>query len=123
MHHSDSYAYHKGLQGEKEAEAYLCAQGMTCIAKRYHSPYGEIDLIMLDDEVLVFAEVKARSHRSLQDAQTTVTPAKQRKIIQTALCFLSEYPEYADRLMRFDIIALSDDCIQHVPDAFQGSAW
>lgn len=119
----DPFSYRKGLQGEKAAEDYLCAKGMSFISRRYHSPYGEIDLIMLDDEILVFVEVKARTRRSLQDTQATITLSKQRKIIQTARCFLNEYPEHAERLMRFDIVALADDCIQHLPNAFQGSLW
>ena len=77
----------KGLQGEQQAEKYLCTLGMTCVGRRYHSPYGEIDLIMLDqDNVLAFVEVKARWRGTLQSAHAAVTPSKQRKIIQTALC-------------------------------------
>ena len=116
-------AYVKGLQGEAAAEEYLCKAGMVCLERRYRSPYGEIDLIMLDGEVLAFVEVKARNLSTLYAAQMSVTATKQRRIIQTALCFLSEYPEHTGRLMRFDIIALSGDCIQHIPNAFQGTGW
>ena len=115
--------YTTGVLGEAAAEEYLCSAGMTCLTRRYHSPYGEIDLIMLDGETLIFVEVKARKTSTLSQAVFAVTPAKQRRIIQTALCFLSDYPEHAQRLMRFDIVALSADCIQHIPDAFQGSGW
>jgi len=116
-------AYLKGLQGEEAAEDYLCKAGMACLDRRYRSPYGEIDLIMLDGEVLAFVEVKARNMSTLYAAQMSVTPTKQRRIIQTALCFLSEHPEHTGRLMRFDIIGLSSDCIQHIPNAFQGAGW
>ncbi len=115
--------YSKGLQGEATAEAYLCKTGMICLERRYRSPYGEIDLIMLDGEALAFVEVKARNLSTLHAAQMSVTPAKQRRIIQTALCFLNEHPEHAQRLMRFDIVSLSGDCIQHLPNAFQGAGW
>ena len=115
--------YEKGVLGEAAAEEFLSQQGMRCIDRRYHSPYGEIDLILLDGEILIFAEVKARQRGTLQAAQSAVTPAKQKRIIQTALCYLNEHPEHANRLMRFDVLALAGDCISHLPDAFQGSGW
>ena len=115
--------YLKGLQGEATAENYLEKAGMICLERRYRAPYGEIDLIMQDKDVLVFVEVKSRSCKTLYDAQLSVNPAKQRRIIQTALCYLNEHPEYAHCLVRFDIICLSDECIQHIPNAFQGTGW
>lgn len=116
--------YAKGLLGEADAEEYLCHQGMRCIDRRYHSPYGEIDLIMLDkNDELAFVEVKSRANRTLMEAQLAVTPSKRRKIIQTALCYLSEHPEHQQRLMRFDIVGIAADCIMHLKDAFQGTGW
>lgn len=115
--------YAKGVLGEAAAEEYLRRQGMTCIGRRYHSPYGEIDLIMLDGDILAFVEVKTRIRGTLQSAQLAVTPSKQRKIIQTALCYLNEHPEHAQRMMRFDIVGIAGDCINHLPSAFQGSGW
>ena len=115
--------YVKGLLGESAAETFLQQQGMVCLERRYHSSYGEIDLIMLDGDTLAFVEVKSRKNNTLYAAQAAVTLSKQRKIIQTALCFLNEHPEYSHLLMRFDVVALADDCISHIPNAFQGSGW
>lgn len=116
--------YAKGIQGEAIAEQHLKAKGFQWIASRYRSPYGEIDLIMLDQNVLVFIEVKYRSRATLASAQLAVTPAKQRRIIQTALCYLNEHPEYAEHPMRFDIVSFSgDDTWEHLQNAFQGYGW
>lgn len=116
--------YAKGIQGEALAEKHLLAKGFLSIDRRYRSPYGEIDLIMLDQNTLVFIEVKYRSHSTLVSAELAVSSAKQRRIIQTALCYLNENPQHADRMMRFDIVSLSgDDCIRHLPNAFQGYGW
>lgn len=116
--------YEKGLAGEAMAERYLCSMGFQSIACRYRSPYGEIDLIMLDKDALVFIEVKSRSRNTLAAAEMAVSPAKQRRIIQTALCYLNEHPEHQNRVMRFDIVSLAgDDCIEHLPNAFQGCGW
>ena len=44
----------KGLAGERQALAYLRQHGMRPVCQRYRCPYGEIDLVMLDGESLVF---------------------------------------------------------------------
>lgn len=121
---SDSTSpYIKGLAGEKAAEDYLSHHGLRCIERRYRSPHGEIDLIVLDGETLAFVEVKSRQTGTLLSAQLAVTPAKQRRIIQTALCYLNEHPEHQSRMMRFDMVVISDDCIHHLKNAFYGSGW
>ena len=51
----------KGLVGERQALAYLQQLGMRPVCQRYRCPYGEIDLVMLDGECLVFVEVKLRA--------------------------------------------------------------
>ena len=115
--------YAKGIHGEAAAEAYLCQKGMICIERRYHSPYGEIDLIVLDRDTLAFVEVKSRQNNTITSAQMAVTPTKQRRIIQTALCYLNQHPEHQHRMMRFDIVSVSGDCIHHQKNAFHGSGW
>lgn len=119
-HHA---TYQKGLMGELAAEEYLCCKGMICLDRRFRSPWGEIDLIMLDEQTIAFVEVKARSQGTLYAAQMAITPAKQRRIIQTALFYLNKHPEHANRMIRFDIICLADECVHHIPNAFEGSGW
>lgn len=116
-------AYAKGVMGETAAQAYLEARGLETLVRRYRSPYGEIDLVLLEGEILVFAEVKTRERGSLASAQMAVTPAKQRRLIQTARCYLNEYPEHARRMMRFDVVTVAKDGVVHIPNAFQGSEW
>lgn len=124
MPESKRSIYEKGLAGEAMAERYLHGIGFHSIERRYRSPYGEIDLIMLDSNALVFIEVKSRPSGTLINAQTAVSTAKQRRIIQTALCYLNEHPEHQNRTMRFDIVSLAGDgCIEHLPNAFQGYGW
>lgn len=120
---ADLNAYTKGVMGETAAENHLIAKGFSPVARRYRSPYGEIDLIMLKDNLLTFIEVKTRERGNLLTAQSAVTTAKQRRLINTARCFLNEYPEYAERMIRFDVVSVAKDGIVHITDAFQGSEW
>lgn len=116
-------AYAKGVMGENAALAYLEQQGLVMLDRRYRSPYGEIDLIMLDGEVLVFVEVKAREKLGRSEAQYAITPAKQRRMMETVRYYLGDHWEHAQRMMRFDVVTVARDGILHLPNAFEGEAW
>lgn len=120
---ADASAYAKGVMGEIAACGYLEERGLLPIARRYRSPYGEADLVLLDGEVLVFAEVKARERGTSASACFSVTPAKQRRLVLTARCFLAEYPQHACRIVRFDVITVTHEGVRHIPNAFEGMEW
>ena len=116
-------AYAKGVMGEDAACRYLRDGGMEPLFRRFRSPFGEIDLVLLDRETLVFAEVKAREQMPAQDALLAVTPVKRQRLIETARCFVSAHPEHAHRVMRFDVVAVARDGVRHIPNAFEGAEW
>jgi putative endonuclease len=110
--------YQKGLAGESRAFAYLKKLGMQLVHKRYRSPVGEIDVIMRDGDTLVFVEVKLRYTGSTGDGLMAVTRKKQRRIVKTALYYLAEHDH--DGPVRFDVVEITGDSMQHIKDAFQG---
>lgn len=110
--------YAKGLAGESQAVLYLQKQGMQLVHKRYHASGGEIDAVMRDGDTLVFVEVKLRYTGSSGDGLMAVTAQKQRRIIKAALYYLAEHDH--DGSVRFDVIEITSDGIQHIKDAFQG---
>ncbi len=61
------------------AAAYLMAKGYRILAKRFRTPYGEIDIVARRRNLLAFIEVKARA--SLDEAAYAVTPRQQARII------------------------------------------
>lgn len=98
-----------GAQAEVRAEAYLVTQGLVKRAKNYRCKLGEIDLIMLQQDTLVFIEVRLRSHSQFANAAESVTIGKQRKIIKTAQYYLQQH-QLTDKVnCRFDVIAFSDN--------------
>lgn len=97
----------RGKFGEDITADYLCKNGFKIITRNYHSRYGEIDIIAKDSEFIAFVEVKARNEKALERPAAAVTAAKRRKIIQTALIFLSEF-EY-DLQPRFDVCEITID--------------
>lgn len=120
---TDPSAYAKGVMGEIAACAYLQERGLVPIARRYRSPYGEVDLVLLDGETLVFAEVKARQRGTSASASISVTPAKQRRLVFTARCFLAEFSQHAQRVVRFDVVTVTPEGVRHIPNAFEGMEW
>jgi putative endonuclease len=112
-----------GREGENRAAAALEAAGMTIIARNFRSPWGEIDLIALDGaaeagEPLVFIEVKAWSRWGLENLSYSLSPKKQRRIIETAKYFLSIYRQYYGRAIRFDVVFIGKEAVTHLASAF-----
>ena len=109
----------KGVVAEKQALSFLLEQGLTLVHQNYYCRFGEIDLIMLDQDTLVFIEVRYRESGDFGGALASINQSKQRKIIKTALHYLSQLAN--EPYCRFDAIALNDtDQIPlWVKDAFQ----
>ncbi|EKE00711.1 MAG: hypothetical protein ACD_21C00285G0005 [uncultured bacterium] len=110
-----------GKNAEDLACGYLQRQGLKLIVANYQCRCGEIDLIMQDGQTLVFVEVRYRKVHDYGDGVSTVTRAKQRKIIKTAISYLWENNIYDKVLCRFDVIAVSgraDREVQWIKDAF-----
>ncbi len=93
-----------GEWAEQQAKLYLQQQGFSCLASNFHSLYGEIDLIMLKQNLMLFIEVKARSANRLAQACEVISLSKQRKIVKTALIFLQHYSPNMEIDYRFDVI-------------------
>jgi len=110
-----------GKSGEDLAAEYLKSLGYKIIHRNYYSQYGEIDIIALDDDLLVFLEVKTRTS-NLSSALSSVSYAKQLKLSKTASFFLSQKHQYEDNFTRFDLIVVlkkpDSTKIQHFKDAF-----
>ncbi len=95
-----------GARFEDLALAYLRRQRLALVARNYSCRMGELDLIMMEGEILVFVEVRYRCDRKFGGAVASITRHKMRNIVATAHRFLSERPEYRNFASRFDIVAM-----------------
>jgi putative endonuclease len=113
-------AFQTGLSAEIRAAALLMAKGYRVLAKRFRTPYGEIDLVARRRNLVAFVEVKARA--TLDDAAFAVTPRQQARIINAAQAWLMAHPEYAQFDLRFDAILIAPRRLpRHVLAAFDAS--
>jgi putative endonuclease len=113
-----------GTQAELAALAFLKRNGMRCIRRNFHSRLGEIDLVMQDEDCLVFVEVRYRSSERFTRASVTVDRRKQRKIIRAAALFLTRDSRYSRGAVRFDVVAIHkgedhEDEVEWIRDAFR----
>ena len=111
----------KGLAGEEAAANHLEKKGMRIIERNFRSRTGEVDIVALDGETVVFAEVKAWSSYGMENLEQAIDAKKQRKIIETAKYFLAAHRKYRYMAIRFDVIFISQDGINHLASAFTES--
>ena len=113
-------AFRAGISAEARAAAYLMAKGYRILAKRFRSPYGEIDLVARKRNLVAFVEVKARA--SLDEAAYAVTPRQQARIIAAAQAWLMAHPEHAEFELRFDAVLIAPRRLpRHLLAAFDAS--
>lgn len=105
----------KGTQAEDQAAQYLLELGYTLITRRFKSRHGEIDLIALDGEALVFVEVKYREN-SVVSPEQAVTSLKSARFQATVSDYFSAtgQPELP---ARYDLIAIDSNGLRHYKDA------
>ena len=107
-----------GREGEEQAAQFLESRGLKVIRRNYRSKRGEIDLVALDGQTIVFVEVKAWSVFAFEDLEKSITVQKQRRIIETAKFFLSEHREYNRMAVRFDVVFIGPEEVRHLAEAF-----
>ncbi|VXD17675.1 YraN family protein [Marinoscillum sp. 108] len=107
----------KGKYGEDLAVSYLRKKGFEIVERNYRFRKGEIDLItLLNNEVLVFVEVKLRKGDTYGDPETFVSRKQERLIIQAAEDYIFAINWQKD--IRFDIISITGSKVEHIEDAF-----
>lgn len=101
-----------GDKHERLAERYLKRQGLSLVSRNYLARCGEIDLIMKQQDVLVFVEVRYRKNATFGGAVSSVTPSKLKKIKKTALYYLQQQNLNSNLTSyRIDLIAIEDKTV------------
>jgi putative endonuclease len=111
-----------GKWAEDMALAHLENKGLILIERNYRIPAGEIDLIMKDNELTVFIEVKYRKNNSFYDIRESIDKRKCDRIIKTGLYYQQSSGAGSDMMYRFDIVLITGNPdrpgIQWIKDAF-----
>ncbi|MGA7160121.1 MAG: YraN family protein [Bacteroidota bacterium] len=95
-----------GNSGERNAVSFLQHQGFVILERNYRSNHGEIDVVAMDGDNLVFVEVKFRHGTRFGSPEEAVTPAKQGLIRRTAEGYVQE-KNLSNIPCRFDVVAIT----------------
>jgi putative endonuclease len=110
-------AFRLGLSAESRAAMLLVAKGYRILARRWKTPFGEIDIVARRRRTLAFVEVKARARTD--EAVEAVTERSQRRIVAAAELWLSHQPVDPRRDIRFDVIVVTPGRMpEHLMNAF-----
>ena len=96
-----------GRAAEQQARSHLEQQGLRLLAQNWACRVGELDLVMLDGDTVVFVEVRYRRHAGWGGALESVDARKRSKVSAAAQFFLQQEPRWAKHPCRFDVIAMS----------------
>ncbi|KAA0139357.1 YraN family protein [Gimesia chilikensis] len=112
-----------GDRGERAAVRYLKQNRYQILARQYRTELGEIDIIALDQETVVFVEVKTRKSTAKGQPFESVTGQKQKQLTRLAGVFLKKHG-LLKHPARFDVISIlwqaeqKQPEIQHFQNAF-----
>jgi len=116
-----------GKEGEKIAEKHLREKGYKILTKNFRTNLGEIDIICLDRETIIFVEVKTNTSKDFGAPESRVDSRKQRQIIKGALSFLKQRGKLNSDC-RFDVVSIllmknAKPEIEHIENAFQADGY
>ncbi len=94
-----------GDRGERAAVKYLKRLGFRIVARQYSTAWGEIDIVAIDGQTIVFVEVKTRKSIVAGHPFEAVNREKQSKLTRMALAYLKRY-KLLEHSARFDVVSI-----------------
>jgi putative endonuclease len=95
----------RGRAGEDAALRVYERRGFALVARNWRCHLGELDLVIVRRDLLVFCEVKARSGPAFGGGYEAVTWSKRRKVRSLAEAFL-ERNAFEQARVRFDVASV-----------------
>ncbi len=96
----------KGRMGEQLAIEEMKRQGMRILSSNeFLGKSGELDVVAMDGEELVFVEVKTRTGYGMGAPEDAVGTAKQRQLKRLARSWIHKHGRY-NVSVRFDVVAI-----------------
>lgn len=108
----------QGALAEEQAANYLIQKGHHLLAQNFRAVGGELDLVTLHHNTLIFVEVKQRASQAFGGPIAAVTPRKQKRIVQAAMQFIKMHKEVKFDGIRFDVVCILPAEIEHIENAF-----
>jgi putative endonuclease len=97
-----------GKLGEKVARKFLKKRGYRIRETGFRCPHGEIDIVAQQKDYLVFVEVRTKSSLDFGTPEESITQAKKKKLIASALTYISTHQKLPSS-WRIDVVAIELD--------------
>lgn len=94
-----------GKWGERKAASYLQNHGYIILDQNVRTGYGEIDIVSIYGEMVVFIEVKTRESLVYGPPEVSVDERKSTKLIQSAMAYIQQHPNLENN-WRIDVISI-----------------
>ena len=94
-----------GVWGEELAVRFLGENGYKIITTNYRCAYGEVDIVVMDGEELVFVEVRTRRPGNFGTPEESLSPHKLRRLLATCQDYLQKSGQ-EDIQWRVDLISV-----------------
>lgn len=94
-----------GDWGEKQAVRFLVEKGYEIITTNYRCSYGEVDIVSMDGEELVFVEVRTRRPGNFGTPEESVSKHKLRRLMATCQVYL-QISGQENKQWRVDLISV-----------------
>lgn len=113
-----------GKYGEDLACNYLKSKNYKILDRNYRNRFGELDIICLHSNIIIFLEVKSRYTSKFGEGRYSVNSIKQKNIIKLSNYYIHQKNLY-NNFFRFDVIEIEFDIkkdiynINHITDAFR----
>lgn len=91
--------------GEEIASKYLIKKDYKIIEKNFRKGYGEIDIIAVKENILIFVEVKTRTTKLFGGAIESITYHKLQSLVKTAQFYKLSHPKLPEAL-RIDAVLI-----------------
>ncbi len=111
-----------GLRGEVAAAKLLERHGYEIVDRNWRCKAGEADIVAIDEDALVFVEVKTRVGIESGMPDEAITPRKRDRYERIAAWYLADH-DFSDMQVRFDtvsVLVIAEDraLVKHVVNAF-----
>ncbi|MCQ2591846.1 MAG: YraN family protein [Treponema sp.] len=111
----------RGNLGEDKACEYLKNNGFEIIERNWRTNGGEIDIISMKAETIVFVEVKTLPNGTMDMLSKELNQQKRNRILKTSKCFILNHRQYSNKYIRFDVIVIDMPGfpeVYHIENAF-----
>lgn len=108
----------KGKLYEQQAASFLKEKGFCLLVQNFRCRQGEVDLIGIHQECLVFVEVKYRKSIRSGMPEEAVGVSKQVRICRVSDYYRFIHPKQGMRQLRYDVVAIDDGEIRWHQNAF-----